>query len=92
MPLPIEQRYIQDWQWSAKSHIRLGTILKPRKCIGVKVNNIPINTSIRCNLDIVLVDDRYIPWDSNWSCKYIIPVKIAITVPKDKTKWKWVTT
>ena len=70
--------------------------MKPNKCIGVKVKSIPINVTTQWYLEIELVDVQREPWipdeSSSWSWKNIIPEKIAITVPKDNTKWKWVTT
>ena len=90
MPDPIDDRKLQEWKESGKSGIRRGIVLKPRKWIGINVNNTPININIKCNKDKYELDDNIIVWVENiYDEKYNILENIDIMAPKDNTKWKW---
>ena len=93
IPDPIDDRKFQEWKESGKSGILLGITLNPRKCIGEKVRRIPINVETKCKRERVHEDEGNKFLEARiFSPLKIIPEKIAITAPKERTKWKWATT
>ena len=93
IPDPIDDRKFQEWKESGKSGILLGIRLNPRKCIGENVKRIPINVESKWRLERVHEDEgnKFLE-PTIFSPLKIIPEKIAITAPKERTKWKWATT
>ena len=96
IPDPIDDRKFQEWKESGNSGILLGITLNPRKCIGEKVRRIPINVETKCKRERVHEDEGNKFLDPEMPTIFIklkiIPEKIAITAPKERTKWKWATT
>ena len=93
IPDPIDDREFQEWKESGKDGILLGITLNPKKCIGEKVRRIPINIKCRWKRESVLEDENnkfLVP--TIFSPLKIIPEKIEIIAPKERTKWKCATT
>ena len=86
IPDPIDDRKFQEWKESGKSGILLGITLNPRKCIGEKVRRIPINVERKWERE--RVDDtegnKFLE-PTIFSPLKIIPEKIVITAPKERT-------
>ena len=93
IPDPIDDRKFHEWKESGKSGILLGITLNPRKCIGEKVIRIPINVETKWNREFLEEDEgnKFLE-PTIFSPLKITPEKIAITAPKERTKWKWATT
>ena len=92
IPDPTEERIFQGWKESGKSRTLLGMRLNPRKCIGEKVRRIPINVEMKWRRERVHEDEDNKFFPKIFSPLKIIPEKIPITAPKERTKWKWATT
>ena len=59
--------------------------MKPRKCIGETVNKMPTKVSNRWYKDNTEEEDGSNPCPAIFSALNIIPLKIAITAPKEST-------